>query len=149
MRIFLFIVLSVCVCISLSAQLTIVSGKATDEDGELFSANVVVYTLDGEIVTGATTDFDGNYSIILESGVYNFLISYIGYPAKKVENVELDRLGLQNLDFHYSNEEMNTPLDMEEICICDDFEYFANPLFDLENTTSGAIYNSDQVRRFR
>ena len=54
--------------------------KVTDEETaeELIGANVVVSQND-IVMTGASTDFNGNYSIALDPGEYDVIISYVVY----------------------------------------------------------------------
>jgi Carboxypeptidase regulatory-like domain len=54
------------------------SGKVTDEKGEpLFAAIVVILKNDSLLVSGAETDFDGNYSMSgLDSGTYDVRCTY-------------------------------------------------------------------------
>lgn len=67
--------------ISLLAQNT-VTGTITDAgDGEpLIGANVLIK----ESGSGTATDFDGRYSVTLEDGTYNLVVSYTGYSNKEV-----------------------------------------------------------------
>ncbi len=65
-----------------------ISGKLTEEDtGEpLIFANVVAFQ-NGVQVTGAQTDFDGNYSLIVDPGTYDIEISYVGFPTRRITGV--------------------------------------------------------------
>lgn len=45
--------------------------------------NVIVLK-NGKPVTGATTDFDGNFKVQLEEGEYEFVFSEIGYARKRI-----------------------------------------------------------------
>ena len=54
--------------------------------GPLIGANVTIPALSG---VGATTDFDGNYSISVEPGVYEVKISYISFADKIHKDVEV------------------------------------------------------------
>lgn len=48
-------------------------------------ANVVVK----ETGTGTTTDFEGNYSIKLEEGIYTVVFSFIGYETVEISEVQI------------------------------------------------------------
>ena len=64
-----------------------IKGTITDEStGEpLISANVVIKQ-DGQLITGARTDFDGNYTIKgVQVGKYDIEVSYMGYQTVKSE----------------------------------------------------------------
>ena len=73
---FLFLLAILLTSTSALAQKFVVSGKVTDLENAqpLFSATVQV----AGTTEGATTDFDGNYSIELPSGTYKLIFSYIG-----------------------------------------------------------------------
>ncbi len=75
---------------SLVAQQTVLQGKITDEETgeELIGANITLYQ-NGHVVCGASTDFEGNYSIKTNPGVYDLEVSYIGYETQKVRSVDV------------------------------------------------------------
>ena len=54
--------------------------------GPLIGANVTIPALSG---VGATTDFDGNYSISIAPGVYEVKLSYISFTDQFVKDVEV------------------------------------------------------------
>ena len=54
--------------------------------GPLIGANVTIPALSG---VGATTDFDGNYSISVEPGIYDIKLSYISFTDQTLKNVEV------------------------------------------------------------
>jgi hypothetical protein len=64
-----------------------IKGSITDEKtgDPLIGANVVL-KLDGSIVTGARTDFNGDYTIKgVQVGKYDIEVTYVGYPTVKSE----------------------------------------------------------------
>lgn len=54
--------------------------------GPLIGANVTIPALAG---VGATTDFDGNYSISVNPGVYEVKLSYISFADQIIKDVEV------------------------------------------------------------
>ncbi|MCE3280361.1 MAG: enterobactin receptor protein [Bacteroidetes bacterium] len=79
-------------CSCIIAQSTgIVRGTITDTDGApLFGAQVRVLD-DTTMITGAVTDFDGNYSIReITPGYYNLEISSLGKVKQRIKKVEID-----------------------------------------------------------
>ena len=64
------------------------SGTVTDkETGEpILFGDVVVYR-NGALVTGTQTDFDGNYTLDLETGMYDLVFDYVGYSRTKIKDV--------------------------------------------------------------
>ncbi len=75
-RLIITCLLAFCVYTNNNAQ-TIVSGTVSDaKSGEtLIGASV----LSKESGKGVTTDFNGNYEIVLDNGTYQLIFSYIGY----------------------------------------------------------------------
>jgi len=63
-------------------------GTITDKDtGEgIIFCDVAVYK-NGGLVTGAQSDFDGNYTLNLEMGMYDLVFSYVGYSRLKIKDV--------------------------------------------------------------
>lgn len=70
---------------SIFAQIGELSGKVLDKEYNdvLPFANVVV----NGTSAGTTTDFEGNYSIKLEPGVYTVTFSFIGYETAEISQV--------------------------------------------------------------
>lgn len=70
------------------AQTGKVSGKIIDSEFNdvLAFANVLVEGTQ----KGATSDFDGNYSLDLEPGTYTIVFSFIGYDSKKITDIKVE-----------------------------------------------------------
>lgn len=66
---------------------TKIVGKVLDEEFNetMPFANVLVKGSS----KGVTTDFDGNYSIIISPGTYTLIYSFVGYKTKEIINVEV------------------------------------------------------------
>ena len=93
--------------ISAFAQ-TSLSGKVTDaKTGEaLFTANVVLLQ-GGKVITGAQTDFDGNYSIAgLDPGTYDIRCSYTAMSENIVTGVPIKNNKSNSLNFAMQSEEL-------------------------------------------
>ena len=71
--------------IDLQAQTGIVRGNLIDNDFQdpVPFANIVVK----ETGTGTTSDFDGNYELVLNEGVYTIIFSFIGYETVEIKDV--------------------------------------------------------------
>ncbi len=69
------------------AQSGELTGKVMDKEYNdvLPFANVVIK----ETGTGTTTDFEGNYSIKLDEGIYTVSFSFIGYETKEISQVQI------------------------------------------------------------
>ena len=75
-------------------------GKVTDDKGEpLPFANVVV-ELNGTLVTGTLTDFDGNYTIKpISPGRFTVKASMVGYSTSQINNVQVTDSKITFQDF--------------------------------------------------
>ena len=69
---------------TLSAQQRI-SGQISDDMGPLMMVNVVEMDKDNRYVNHATTDFDGNFSMIVKSNKNKLKISYVGFKDEILE----------------------------------------------------------------
>ena len=70
---------------------SVISGKVIDGDFNepLPFANIVLKTSEGAYLSGATSDFDGNYFFDAVQGTYIMEFSFVGYATKIVEDVVL------------------------------------------------------------
>ena len=68
----------------------IVRGTITDADFQdpVPFANILVK----ETGTGTTSDFDGNFEIFLDEGIYTLQFSYLGYKTIEISEVEINSL---------------------------------------------------------
>lgn len=73
---------------SVFAQQTIF-GTVKDDLGDPIIGGTVKVLNGTSFLTGAATDFDGNYRIALDPGTYNVEFSYIGFTPQRVENVQV------------------------------------------------------------
>ena len=69
---------------TLSAQQRI-SGQISDAMGPLMMVNVVEMDKDNRFVNHATTDFDGNFTMIVKSNKNRLKISYVGFKDEILE----------------------------------------------------------------
>ncbi|WP_343914391.1 TonB-dependent receptor domain-containing protein [Aquimarina litoralis] len=60
-----------------------ISGKVKDKADVIVYANVILTNESGQIVNGAITDDQGNFTIGVARGTYNLLIKYLGYEDYK------------------------------------------------------------------
>ena len=68
----------------------IVRGTITDADFQdpIPFANILVK----ETGTGTTSDFDGNFEIFFDEGIYTLQFSYLGYKTIEISEVEINSL---------------------------------------------------------
>ena len=84
---FLYLVLFALCSNVITAQTGELNGKVIDKEYNdiLPFANVIIK----ETGTGTTTDFEGNYSINLDEGIYTVTFSFIGYETAEVSGVAI------------------------------------------------------------
>lgn len=75
---------------AMAAQTGVLSGKVIDKSsGETLIGASVVVQKDGAQITGTTTDFDGNYALDVEAGVYDLVVSYVSYSKQTITGAEI------------------------------------------------------------
>ena len=81
----------------LFSQTSRITGKVFDKEFQepLPFANIVIGQMDGTV-----TDFDGVYSVELEAGVYSIRFSFVGFNTITVENIELAKGEVKEIDIY-------------------------------------------------
>jgi len=93
-----------------------------------------------KLIGGATTDFDGQYTIKpIQSGIYNIKTTFIGYTPAQINNVSLAPDKITFLDFNMKA--METEL-CEDVIV--DYKI---PLINKENTASGATVTVEGISK--
>jgi Ca-activated chloride channel homolog len=123
----------------LSFAQTALSGKITDsKTGEaLFAANIVLLR-NGTIVTGAETDFDGNYSITgLDPGTYDVRCTYTGMSENLITGyaIKAGKANVLNIAMESNAAELGTVI----------IKNYKNKPIDLDNTTIGRTLTGKEV----
>ncbi len=120
---------------------TSLQGKITDtETGEdLIGANIVLQQ-NGAYKAGASTDFDGNFSISIDPGTYDVEVSYIGYPPNLITGVVVNAGQANTLDVKLGGGDEGINLD--EVVVIE----YKVPLIEKDNTTSGGVVTAEQIR---
>ena len=88
MKIYKYILLAVFCFIASSATLSAqqrISGQISDDMGPLMMVNVVEMDKDNRYVNHATTDFDGNFTMIVKNNKNKLKISYVGFKDEILE----------------------------------------------------------------
>lgn len=137
----LLLVLSLfCLSTALSGQ-TSLKGTVTDEaDGAPIIFGTVVIYKNEVILTGVTTDENGNYSIPdIDPGTYDVEASFTGYQPKRITGVQVLAGKVTTVDVAIST---GGGIIMDEVVISE----YKVPLIEQDNTTSGAVITSDQIR---
>ncbi|MBK7873791.1 MAG: TonB-dependent receptor [Saprospiraceae bacterium] len=82
---------------ALLGQTSLLRGKVIDKvSGETLIGASIVIQQNGEQITGTTTDFDGNYSMDVEAGTYDIVVSYVSYSKQTITGLEI-KAGEANL----------------------------------------------------
>ena len=67
-----------------------IRGKITDEKGDPLPGQVIVLNEAGDVVTGTSADFDGNYIILnVQVGMYDLKCTMIGFKTQKIQDVSV------------------------------------------------------------
>lgn len=135
----LFCVLSLTLSLIGHAQ-TSLAGKITDEEtGEPMLFTTVALYKNGVLMSGTETDFDGNYSFSnIDPGTYDVETSLVGYQTLRTTEVKVLAGRSNKLDLQMSS---GVTLDLGV-----EVKSYRNPLIEQDNTTSGAVITSDQIR---
>ncbi|MEM8586177.1 MAG: TonB-dependent receptor, partial [Bacteroidota bacterium] len=121
---------------------TSISGTVTDEDNgdPLISATVALYK-DGNLETGNFTDLDGNfYFANVDPGVYDVEVTYTGYQAKRVTDIQIYEGQSNRVDIQLGT---GTGINLNEVVVIG----FEEPLVEQDNTTVGNTVTSSEIRQ--
>ncbi|MFK7757005.1 MAG: carboxypeptidase-like regulatory domain-containing protein [Flavobacteriales bacterium] len=119
-----------------------IKGKVTDtatDEGVPF-CNVIVY-LNGNQMTGTTTDFDGNYTIKpIDAGTYDVEFTFVGYTPQRVNGVIVKSNRQTFLDQKMSESD---GVDLEEAVVTG----FKVPLIDKDGGASGGTVTREDLSK--
>jgi Ca-activated chloride channel family protein len=141
-------IVSVVICTLMAIQLYAggsgtLKGKVVDSETKepIPFANVILKIKD-VMKGGASTDFDGNYTIKpITPGTYTVNVTYVGYNTKEVENVVIEENMITFLDI-----EVNASLTQLNVVEITDY---CVPLINKDNTTSGGTWTANSHRNER
>ncbi|GAB5554126.1 MAG: hypothetical protein Sapg2KO_37170 [Saprospiraceae bacterium] len=137
----LLLLLSFLFCAVLVEAQTSLKGKVTDQDngeGILFG-NVVIYK-EGVLVTGTSTDENGNYNFPdIDPGTYDVEASYTGYNTKRVAGVQVlaGKVTTANIEIGTDGGVLIDAVEVVEYKV---------PLIEQDNTTSGSVITGETIR---
>lgn len=115
------------------SQLT---GNVSDGTEVIIGATIRI-SQGATLVKGVVTDYNGNFSVELQPGVYDIECSYTGYKTFTAKGVDLKSNTTQTL-----NIVMNGQTVMEEVVVVG----YAAPLIEQDQTSSGQTLSSEQVK---
>jgi len=110
------------------------------ETGEAIPMANVTVEINGNIITGAMTDFDGNYTIKpVPAGRFNIKASYIGYHSVQQAGVFVSSGKITFINFH-----LNSALtELNEVEVID----YKVPLIEKDNTETGGTIRNNYFNR--
>jgi outer membrane receptor protein involved in Fe transport len=116
-------------------------GKVTNKENNeaIPFANIVVES-GGHMVTGGTTDFNGEYHIRpINPGTYDLTISYVGFEPQKIRGVVIKsgQVVFYNIEMKPTQTVMTTFVVTEYVV----------PLIDADQTQSGATLTSEEIKK--
>ena len=118
-----------------------INGIVSDiETGELLPfVNVVLKTMDNNIIQGTTSNYEGEYKIDnLKIGEYVVEISYVGYFTQNLNEVKI-----------FDNSKVQLDADLKKgviICSYPHVYYYPN-LFSLDNLGTSTTFNRNDIIR--
>jgi outer membrane receptor protein involved in Fe transport len=123
------------------AQTATLQGTITDQEtGEPIPFANIVAERGGTQVGGATSDFDGRYSIRpIEPGRYDIKATYVGYRPLIIQNVTVSANQIRFLDVKMEP----TAIALEEF----EVREYAVPLIDKDQTSSGATITAEEIAK--
>ncbi|MEY3399253.1 MAG: hypothetical protein RL220_1847, partial [Bacteroidota bacterium] len=113
-------------------------GKVTDKDnGEPLPFVAITVYLNGNLLTGTTTDIDGEYTIKpIEAGTYDVEFKFVGYKPQRISAVPVSSGKIQ-----FVNVEMSAGVELQTVEIVD----FKVPLIDKDGGSSGGTVTREEI----
>ncbi len=124
----------------LLAQTGAIQGVVKDENKEPVPFANVIVELDGNMITGAPTDFDGNYMLKpVPAGTFTVKVSCIGFHPQTITGVLVNADKNRFLDIEIKS----TSVKLVAVQVI----AYKVPLFDKDNTQSGETVTSKQIEK--
>ncbi|MFN0014084.1 MAG: carboxypeptidase regulatory-like domain-containing protein, partial [Saprospiraceae bacterium] len=113
------------------------TGKLTDDMGEVLIGGAIKILRKGQLVRGTVTDYNGDYRIAIEPGTYQLEFSYTGYRALVTVDIWVDANTLQTVDAA-----LQSGIVLEEVAI----SAYKIPLIEQDKTQGGQTLTSSEIR---
>lgn len=102
------LILLVLCSVGLTAQKGVLSGRIFDKSsGEALIGAIIRVNQLGTNITGASTDFDGNYLIELNPGTYDVAINYLSYAGNTITDVIIEPNAVNSLEVSLESESVS------------------------------------------
>jgi len=116
---------------------TKIEGTVIDKDNGDPLINAPVKVFKGtDLYTGAVTDFDGNYSIVVDPGNYNVEVSFYG-NSQRYDNVRVTGGKVTKLNFSISS-----GIQLEAI----EIKAYQKPIVEIDKTTSDQTITAEDIK---
>jgi hypothetical protein len=113
-------------------------GKVTEAKSGDDAINAYIKLIKGGVAKATVaTDFEGNYSANVDPGTYDVEISYVGMATQLIKGVVLNGGRLSKIDVKLKD-------NGQFLGGCGGYKI---PLIQMDNTSSGATYSSEQIMR--
>ncbi len=114
-----------------------IEGSVVDKDNGEPLINAYVKVFKGtSLITGAVTDFDGNYSIIVDPGTYNVEAGYQS-NIQRIENVRVTGGKVTKVNF-----EISSGVQLEAI----EIKEYRKPIVEIDKTTSDQTITAEDIK---
>lgn len=142
-KFYLLLALALAFTTNLSAQISAgsIQGEVVDKDtGEPLPFVQVVVMLNGNIVTGGSTDIDGKYNIKpVDPGTYDLQFRYVGYTDLNVNGIPVSSGKIA----FAGTAKMSTSVELGVVEVVD----FKVPLIDKDGGASGGTVTRDEIEK--
>ena len=136
---------SVLVCLFTCLTCTLLTGQSLEglvsnqTTNEPVSFATVQLLKNDILVVGTVTDIDGKYVLSnLDPGTYDLLVTFLGFADQRIVGLIVTAGKVTRLDVKMSEEGVT----MDEVVVVD----YRKPLVEQDNTTSGAVVTSEEIR---
>lgn len=116
---------------------TVLKGKVTDDAGEALIGASVKVLKGTEFVRGAVTDYNGEYRVPVDPGIYNVEVSYPGFKTARTTGVRVIVNTINTCDV-----KMESGTVLSEVVVTD----YKIPIIEQDVLQSGQTLTSDQIK---
>ncbi len=142
-QLFYLLLFSFCLSANILAQSqATLQGKVTETKSGDEVIDAYVKLSRGDIVKATVyTNFEGNYSVNVDPGTYNFEVNYVGMATQSIRGVVLNGGVITKLDVKL---EVNSQI-LDEVVV----SVYKVPIVRSDCTTSGSVMTSEEVKKVR
>ncbi|MBL7796894.1 MAG: carboxypeptidase regulatory-like domain-containing protein [Saprospiraceae bacterium] len=116
---------------------SVLAGRLTDDMGDALIGGTVKVLRGDNLVRGIISDYNGDYRVALEPGIYNLEFSYTGFRSQRVNGMQVKAENLHTLDVS-----LGTGMVLEEVTI----SAYKVSLIQQDQTQGGQTLTSEQIK---